>query len=111
MKSMHTIDYFINKFKKIPSRKWCVGSFRRGNKFCALGHCGINDRSNTINRESKALVRILSKLGPVSYINDGKWGYKPLGNNAKTRILKALKSVKKWKKLSGKRLRQRLRIK
>lgn len=45
MESLHntyTVDYFIEKFEKIPENNWCRNRFREGDKYCAQGHCGMN---------------------------------------------------------------------
>lgn len=94
----YTVDYFIEKFSKIPKEKWCVEKFSYpdGRK-CALGHCGVTLTS--IPKEGRILNDIFQKYYNVWawYINDGYYNIKNFSKykHPKTRILNALKELKK----------------
>jgi hypothetical protein len=53
----YTVDYFIDKFEKIPEELWCVESFTiiTLGQSCALGHCGYSDFENIFNSETESL--------------------------------------------------------
>lgn len=96
----YNINYFINKFSKIPDKKWCIGGLKtytpKGYAHCVLGHCGVSSYSNR-TKESYALDKIFLSHGyGVTSVND-------YGNNKfpqatpKGRILAALKSFKETK--------------
>ena len=90
---MYDVDYFIKKFEAIPVEKWNDnGCFRKGDCFCALGHCGWTDFSDgdKITAEGCELVELFNKYGfDVASVND-----KGVGNNPKERILSVLKYIK-----------------
>lgn len=100
----YDINYFIDKFSKIPNRMWTVGSDGwKGieGKYCADGYCGSNGGHQT--EESKALALLLHPLlndcpliDVVWKINDGNyepyhWSNYP---EPKERILAALYDLK-----------------
>ena len=98
----YTIDYFINKFTKIPANKWITNDYsnKAETKFCALGHCGEREATLTrkaiFTRETLALKKIFrdTRFTSITDVNDGNGGYWGLGKTPRTRILKALKSIK-----------------
>lgn len=93
----YDIEYFYNKFEKIPSYKWTTRAFFRDNgSKCALGHCGHTPKvfigvsgisKGGSTEESRALMHIIRK---VLFINDGIDYYKELGSTPKQRILNYL---------------------
>lgn len=93
----YTIDYFIKKFTKIPNSKWTVGDFiDSSGKSCALGHCGWC-YGNYETEEGLALIDLFSVSGisSVAQLNDGGGSYNTYGKTPRTRILRALKNLKK----------------
>jgi len=38
---IYNLDYFIDKFEKIPEEMWCIGTPERDGKRCAAGFCGF----------------------------------------------------------------------
>ncbi len=103
MKTKYTVQYFIDKFKKIPDSKWNIGAFVSpdGKKKCALGWCGMradnysSDRLFKITKESKAFEELLNF---VADINDGR-DVRYTQDTPKKRILAALKDIKKLEKI------------
>lgn len=96
-RSKYTVDYFIGKFKKIPTNKWCAGEINDGKgRKCALGHCG-HSVVKGINFQSTRLYHIVEDNLGVSIvdINDRHYTYRKLGKTPKTRVLNALKLIKK----------------
>lgn len=90
----YSVNFFIKKFSKIPKNKWCIGDFVKGNKCCALGHCGMNDYNRfQYTKMANRLEDIFYKyLGiSVTNVNDGKIYNKY--KHPKTRILKALNDI------------------
>jgi len=98
---MFDVDYFINKFEKIPEHDWCVGMFDgpRGSH-CAMGHCGLHENGKDTN-ESNALRKLFTDWEtPLSAVdvNDGflsEWLYTIGGDTPKERMLNALRLIKK----------------
>lgn len=115
----YSIDWFINKFRSIHSRKWTTGLpvRTRPGQCCALGHCGVkNDYEPT--DEAKALVKLFNPgavgqnwidYGVIFSINDS--GYLSLPTEVslirlkspkpRGRILEALKLLKKRSTSNG----------
>ena len=87
--TQYTVDYFIEKFEKIPDEKWVVGDFGFNGTHCAFGHCGMVN-ANECTSESKALMSIFGNVSIVR-TNDGSIG---IGNTPKERILNKLKEIK-----------------
>ncbi len=106
----YTVNYFINKFSKIPANRWTTKRFKtKTGKCCALGHCGDTDLSDG-NKESNALFRLISKNLTMSvytvnderiYVSRSPFGYVStyLGDTPKSRILAALELIKAGVKL------------
>jgi len=94
MGQKYTVDYFIEFFEAIPAKNWLVGDFSRGTQKCALGHCGFSPGNPT--RKSLALGELFWQhlKTCVSLVNDGN-DNSIKGRDAKTRILKALRVIKK----------------
>lgn len=93
----YTVDYFIKKFKAIPSNKWTTGQYKKANKYCAYGHCGfkLNSGGHEIyTDEGTALYELFNRYNLLIHeVNDGdvkKYSQK----NPKARILAALKDIK-----------------
>jgi hypothetical protein len=110
---MYTVDYFINKFEKIPSGRWTTGTLNHNGAMCALGHCGVRETGlgsgYIMTKEAKALgnilrpfhskiwegmigVRTCSEASIVMTINDSMKFMPNAG--AKARMLSALLEVK-----------------
>lgn len=99
MKTKYTVNYFIKKFRAIPENKWCIGEYKKGERFCAYGFCGCrNGNENT--PESDSLQIIFNKYRiRVSFTNDGKADWPDyttqiFGNTPKERILTTLENIK-----------------
>lgn len=86
----YDVDYFIDKFERIPEELWLVGDFKNGNRFCAVGLCGEN--WGIITQESQALRRVLNTES-VASLNDGK-DPRYQQPTPKQRILAALRDIK-----------------
>lgn len=88
----YNVDYFIKKFEAIPKNKWCTDVFYDyESRYCAAGHCG--QTRFKVTDESRALSKIFGHFA-VSDINDGiTTSFK--GKHPRTRILNALKQIKK----------------
>lgn len=94
----YTVDYFIEKFEKIPETAWtCYVWENAEGSCCALGHCSVRRPEHMGNPEAAALLRIFGD-GEEGYpnvltINDGRHDlYKQ--DTPKQRILVALKDIK-----------------
>ncbi len=86
------VQYFIDKFEKIPEDRWCTGLFTKGDNHCAYGHCGVmQPLQETV--ESKRLSYLFRFSGIVTDINDGRDKRYPQPT-PKQRILAALRDVK-----------------
>lgn len=94
----YTVDYFIEKFKRIPEDRWCTGKLKTENEsHCALGWCGVTSMAN-LNKESKALVALFSERWlSVAGVNDG-WDSRFNLETPKERILAALDYIKSREK-------------
>jgi len=110
----YDVDYFIEKFSRIPARKWHMGTYRTrdGSKACALGHCSDGvDLNGTDEASERAALRILFLNAPAvgpAQVNDGsdpleagraaveniRCNTKQLGSSPKTRIMNALLLIK-----------------
>lgn len=91
----YNVDFFIDKFSKIPERKWIIGSYGSNDDgpHCAYGHCGARDIPFYIGNEAMALAKLfVGKLQPHE-VNDGK---DPVYQQPtpKERILAALYDIK-----------------
>lgn len=105
-KTDYTVDYFIEKFSKIPEGMWITGDFGRGGVHCAGGHCGCTYSKESTD-EAMALAHLIGKLPLVRHnggysdiiydnivcINYGHTQYQQ--NTPKQRILAALYDIKK----------------
>lgn len=90
---MYTVDYFIEKFEKIPEDLWFMGDYFNENKtsFCALGHCGCDGEEGD-TMEGIALYKLLNY--DIPEINDGEHNIYQQPT-PKQRILAALYDIKK----------------
>jgi hypothetical protein len=106
----YDVDYFINKFSKIPTRKWGTGQLddHSGHK-CVFGHCGVTTDAGSdrygYNEEANELIALFK--GTVGHspidINDGTFDESPLDcifftlkeHTPKARIMKTLRKIKK----------------
>lgn len=90
----YSVDYFIKKFKAIPSSKWCLYSLENGGKHCALGHCGMIAPS-IATPDSAALIELFHKHSisviTTNDIQTGEFNQR----TPKSRILAALNFIKK----------------
>jgi len=96
-------EYFINKFKKIPSDQWCRGILNDNNqRYCALGHLGIEKYSQiNDNKRAQALCKIINGDKKIDENLDGRFGYLNVSrindlkeNNPKTNIINFLINIK-----------------
>lgn len=101
MKTEYTIDYFIEKFNKIPAELWTTYKFESDGKCCALGLCGARFDSDiqqiAYTPEALALFQIFvdAKLPLVMKVNDCIFDREFTQRHPKFRILHALKMAKK----------------
>lgn len=98
MTKRYDVNYFIEKFSKIPASKWTTYTFENyAGQCCALGHCGFQRNiSGGKNKttEGISLINLINKIGlNVVTINDGDTKYQQ--RSPKARILAALRDVKK----------------
>ncbi len=111
---MYTVDYFIDKFEKIPEKDWTIGIQQNGyGQRCAFGHCmpielKINGNMSCTGfgddtEEGIALIRVFRP------IKSQDWTSVALVNNGehllyrqptpKQRILAALYDIKKMQEV------------
>lgn len=93
---MYTVDFFIDKFSKIPEEKWCAGALinEKGQR-CAQGHCGpanLLSHQLVINSECSSMLEILQWKGVDINNGDDSRYQQP---TPKQRILAALYDIKK----------------
>lgn len=104
-KTVYDVDYFINKFEKIPEDNWIAGAFRRllsdgSYGHCAAGHCGVISECYLDTDENHAEGKVLYKMFVesldvlVPHINDGK-DKRYQQPTPKQRILAAIYDIKK----------------
>ncbi len=72
-KTEFTKEYFIKKFKAIPSKE--IGQTELNNH-CALWHCGLRNSLSNMTKEAKALALLFSdgesdNAREVFRVNDG----------------------------------------
>lgn len=92
----YDIDYFIAKFEAIPRESWCEGDFtNRYDQHCALGFC---DMTSTRKFTDEGIFLRLHLSDPIA-INDGLFNFYKLGKHPRTRILRALRKIKKGGRL------------
>ncbi len=87
----YMLQYFINKFTRIPKREWGTGQFMDNNgKCCALGHLGM--RSDHSTPEAKALIKLLPNVGPINDGDHRVYSWDRAGmQDPRKRVLTALK--------------------
>lgn len=98
-----TVQYFIDKFEKIPDSQWTIGVVCGGEKRCALGWCDVVE-DNTPKREwvktdeANALERIFNPtFNPAVDHYDATWRindrmmWNTEGETPKERMVNALK--------------------
>lgn len=96
---MYTVDYFIDKFEKIPEDRWCVGTFLDDDgRCCVNGHLGTRynpDNDIEVLKEMAAFSRLfrLFGIGTAVWVNDRKSVQYPQ-STPKQRILAALRDIK-----------------
>lgn len=99
----YTVDYFIKKFKAIPKKEWTTGDIvnNLGQK-CALGHCNtiVKDSYYIHTEEGNALNWLMKGLDcNTTDVNDDNYNeFKKLGKHPKTRVVNALKEIKRISK-------------
>ena len=102
----YTIQYFIDKFTKIPQSYWITGMYvsmesrllhidGRLIPCCALGHCGC--RSGESTEESRALVDLFRRHDlSIICVNDGiDTQFGSTKDSSKARVLCALESMQR----------------
>lgn len=96
----YTVDYFIEKFEKIPEEKWITGLYEDINgNHCALGWCGVKGDAND---ESAELTRLFWKIDKsVIRVNDGILYAEYQQSTPKQRILAALRDIKSKMESNG----------
>lgn len=99
MDKQFTVDYFIEKFEKIPEERWTTGVYSKDDGQCALGHCGMNTGIIKYNTEADALWDLVYyNIGlSVVRINDA-YEKRYSQRTPKQRILAALRDIKKLSK-------------
>lgn len=99
---MYSIEYFIDKFTKIPENGWTTSAnFESLEKRDIYGWC--DSMPNHITAEAKALVDIMAfdhKNDPFAAIipimvNDGEEWAKKFGKTPKQRVLNYLNAIKR----------------
>lgn len=96
----YDIDYFIEFFSNIARSKWTTQSFNNSKEQkCAIGHCGVRSKKDLALRKIISPSDITRSIIPVTSINDGQHEYRKLGKHPRTRILRALKNIKKKGKI------------
>lgn len=119
-KNIYTVDYFIDKFSKIPEQLWMTEYFSDGTRCCAQGHCMSKELTrrirdgyrSTVSDEApkqpewQSLLLIFSEDGSlpkgrtaVAQINNGRNNKYPQPT-PKQRILAALHDIKKLQEKS-----------
>lgn len=96
---IYDVNYFIDKFSKIPENLWCINSRDDGHgRRCAHGWCDINNYGDEMfTKEELALHQVFKPLcngGGCAYINNGGDKRYPQPT-PKQRILAALYDIKK----------------
>jgi hypothetical protein len=89
----YDVDYFINKFTKIPEQLWQTMDYGRGETCCAMGYCGAKSAVD-LTDEARALEDLLGGHYKPQSINDG-CDPRYLQGTPKQRILAALYDIKK----------------
>ena len=101
METKYDVDFFIRKFSKIPARRWICDVYEKKvkgvKKCCALGFCYLD--KDTGIKQGEALIRLFDVVGVNDNLDDK---YSHLGKIPKTRILTALKLIKKGVSLFSK---------
>lgn len=93
--SVYDVDYFIEKFEKIPEEMWWTKAYgeKEDGPHCAYGHCGMNSKVAG-TPESSALFAIFTKTPyNVVSVNDGGEVAYPQ-TTPKQRVLALLKDFK-----------------
>lgn|GEM_PF-3984743 len=93
----HNVEYFLKKFKAIPSEKIGKGSIRA---HCGLWHVGVRERQGRYTAttgEAKAYIKIFGDMETAYGVNDGysECKIKVKGETPKERIINALKKLNK----------------
>lgn len=91
METIYDVNWFIDKFEKIPEELWCIGVFYDGKKRCAAGHCGFVTTQETL--EFSYLRWLFGSSSTIFEINDGQ-NINYQQPTPKQRILAALRDVK-----------------
>lgn len=89
----YNVDFFINKFEAIPEDLWCTGLYTKGEKHCAVGHCGGN---SSVKSEEADFLHDMFRIKLILFIvdvNDGLCEQYPQPH-PKQRILAALYDIK-----------------
>lgn len=94
MSESFDVDYFIQKFNRIPEELWLIGTFWDGKgRGCAMGHCHDSTYTRLKSPEEKAISSLFNGWTFVANINDGE-DERFLQQTPKERILAALAAIK-----------------
>lgn len=91
METKYTLEYYIEKLSKIPDTSWCAMTFKVGDTYCALGHCGAVKSVND-TEESRVLHSMCEWIGDINDNYDNR--YSKLGTTPKERVINYLKSLR-----------------
>lgn len=96
---VYTVDYFIEKFSKIPEKEWCVNYYyifegTYPEKRCALGHCGEHKMVVSPEAESLRNLFMQNLVISVDRVNDSSCDGVFPQETPKARILAALEVIK-----------------
>lgn len=94
----YDVDYFIEKFSKIPENRWCKYLFKDGyGKMCALGFCGeteIKQTQESLKLRELFFINLNNHVGETNNSPNKLFPQK----TPKGRILAALRMIKKMEK-------------
>lgn len=102
----YSLQYFINRFKAIPLKRWAVGSFQDNGKCCALGHLGCEATDSPTYAAKRLKITSGLTLDSIMLLNDELNGSTVFANGSrftirrktpKYRVIAALKAIKKQK--------------
>ncbi len=70
----YDLKYFINKFKVIPERFWCMYLFEDNGKHCVYGHCGMRCGHVSVYNSTDEVIALynLCEGQNIGQINDGE---------------------------------------
>jgi hypothetical protein len=93
MSNKFTVDYFIDKFERLPDSEWCTGTLYNGRgQKCAVGHCPYSDEYKFEEREALWTLFKAILVMPAQ-VNDAH-SPKYQQPSPKARVLAALRDIK-----------------